>query len=263
MKILLKIQYIGAAYSGFQCQKNKTAVQNVLTDAAEKVFGVRCNVTGCSRTDAGVHALGFCCTVSPCEDSAEAWCRIPVAKIHRAFREFLPEDISVIAAAEMPDGFHPRYSAKGKSYIYRIWDAPFENPFEKGRSMRCIFPITAEKEEKMRSAANLFLGKHDFSSFMASGSKITDAVRCVTNVNLYRETGGALVFSVSADGFLYNMVRIMAGTLVDVAAGRIEPEDIEKIISCRDRSLAGSTAPAYGLYLNEVFYEDKINWQCN
>lgn len=262
MKILLKIKYIGTPFCGFQCQKNGTAVQNVLTEASEKVFGEKCNVTGCSRTDAGVHALGFCCTVVP-ENNRDGWCRIPTDKIHRAYQKFLPEEISVTAAAQVGDGFHPRYGAMGKNYIYRIWDAPFENPFEKGRSMRCIFPVTEEKTERMKKAADCFLGTHDFSSFMASGSKITDTVRTVTEAKIYRESGGALVFSVSADGFLYNMVRIMAGTLIDTAAGRIDPDDIPRIIEQKDRSAAGATAPAEGLYLNEVFYGEKIDWQCS
>ncbi|MDD6094656.1 MAG: tRNA pseudouridine synthase A, partial [Clostridia bacterium] len=237
MKILLKIKYIGTPFCGFQCQKNGTAVQNVLTEASEKVFGEKCNVTGCSRTDAGVHALGFCCTVAP-ENSRDGWCRIPTDKIHRAYQIFLPEEISVVGAAEVGDDFHPRYAAKRKQYIYRIWDAPFENPFEKGRSMRCIFPVTEEMEERMKTAAQYFLGKHDFASFMSSGSKVTDTVRTVTDSGIYRESGGALVFTVSADGFLYNMVRIMAGTLIDTAAGRIDPDHIPRIIEQKDRSAA-------------------------
>ncbi len=262
MKILLKIKFIGTPFCGFQSQNNGVAVQNVLTEASEKVFGQKCMVTGCSRTDSGVHALGFCCTVEPKFKKEAVWCTIPTEKIHRAYAAYLPEEISVVAAAEMPESFHPRYSSKGKNYIYRIWDAPAEDPFEKGRSMRCIFPVTAEKEEKMREAAKHFDGKHDFASFMASGSKITDSVRTVTKTEIYREAGGALVFSVSADGFLYNMVRIMAGTLIDVAAGRLGAEEIPAVIEKKDRTTAGATAPAEGLYLREVFYGEEINWQC-
>ncbi len=257
MKYLLKIKYIGTAYCGFQCQKNGVAVQNVLTDAATKVFKCPCKVTGCSRTDSGVHALGFCATVEPLEEV-----NIPAGKLHRAFSAFLPDDIAVIAAAEVFEDFHPRYSSKGKNYIYRIWDGLYEDPFEKKRSMRLTPTITEKELLRMKEAAKYFLGKHDFSAFMAKGSKITDPVRCVTASSVHREDGGCIVFSVSADGFLYNMVRIMVGTLVDVAKGRIEPEDVATIIESGDRTKAGITAPPEGLYLNEVFYEENIDWKC-
>lgn len=259
LKVLLKIRYIGTAYCGFQCQKNGVAVQNVLTDAAKKVYGTPCLVTGCSRTDAGVHALDFCCTVESADGQAA---NIPVGRIHRAFNSVLPPDIRVIGAASVDGDFHPRYGCKGKNYIYRIWDAPWEDPFESGRSMRCIFRVTDEKLARMQKAAEQFIGTHDFSAFMAKGSKITDTVRTVTLAKVVRD-GGAVVFSVSADGFLYNMVRIMAGTLLDVAAGRTEPESISDIILSGDRSRAGQTAAACGLYLNEVYYDSPLQWQCD
>ncbi len=257
MKYILKIKYIGTAYCGFQCQKNGVAVQNVLTEAAEMVFKCPCKVTGCSRTDSGVHALGFCATVEPERDI-----RIPAGKLHRAFATFLPDDIAVIAAADVADDFHPRYDSKGKNYIYRIWDGLYEDPFEKKRSMRVTPPLSETELLRMKKAAGYFLGKYDFTSFMAKGSKITDAVRTVSTSEVWREENGCVVFSVSADGFLYNMVRIMVGTLLDAARGKIEPEDVEKIIASCDRSNAGSTVPPEGLYLNEVFYDGNIEWKC-
>ena len=258
MKLLLKIKYIGTAYCGFQCQKNGVAIQNVLTDASEKVFKCSCRVTGCSRTDSGVHALGFCATVEP-----ERECTIPAGRVHRAYSQYLPEDISVVAAAEVPDSFHPRYSVKGKNYIYRIWDGVYEDPFEKNRSMRLTPSITDEGLERMKLAAGSFVGKHDFSSFMAKGSKIVDTVRTVTEASVYRENGGCIVFSVTADGFLYNMVRIMAGTLVEVGQGKISYESIKDIIAACDRKASGVTAPPEGLYLNRVYYPEEPLWQCN
>ena len=257
MKYILKIKYIGTAYCGFQCQKNGTAVQNVLTEAAGKVFKCPCAVTGCSRTDSGVHALGFCATVEPKDDV-----KIPAGKLHRAFAAFLPDDIAVIAAAEVEDDFHPRYDSKGKNYIYRIWDGLYEDPFEKKRSMRLTPTLSDREILLMKRAASHFVGKHDFSAFMAQGSKIVDAVRTVKSAEVYRDASGCVVFSVSADGFLYNMVRIMVGTLVDVAKGRILPDDIPKIIDSCDRRNAGITAPPEGLYLNEVFYDCDIDWKC-
>lgn len=262
MKLLLKISYLGTDFCGFQCQKNGTAVQNVLTEASKNLFGEDCNVTGCSRTDAGVHALGFCCTVAPKAERAD-WCKIPVGKIHRAYSAYLPDTVTVTAAASVPDDFHPRYSAKGKNYIYRIWDYPWDSPFEKERSMRLNYPVTGERLQNVMRAAKYFEGTHDFNSFMATGSKITDTVRTVTECTVYREKeNGALVLSVSADGFLYNMVRIMVGTLTEVASGKRKPEDIPRIIEEKDRSAAGVTAPACGLYLQKVFYDEKINWEC-
>ena len=257
VKYILKIKYIGTAYCGFQCQKNGVAVQNVLTDAAVRVFKCPCMVTGCSRTDSGVHALGFCATVEPKEYAV-----IPAGKLHRAFSAFLPDDIAVVAAAVVDDSFHPRYSSKGKNYVYRIWDGPNEDPFKKKRTMRLTPAVTDAELLKMKAGAEHFLGRHDFSAFMAKGSKITDPVRCVTEAEVYRDGDGCIVFSVSADGFLYNMVRIMVGTLVDVARGRISPEDVAAVIESGDRARAGITAPPEGLYLNEVFYEEGIDWKC-
>ncbi len=256
MKYILKIKYIGTAYCGFQCQKNGTAIQNVLTAAAEKVFGCPTMITGCSRTDSGVHALGFCATAEPKNEVA-----IPAEKLHRAFAAYLPDDIAVVAAAEVADDFHPRYSAKGKRYVYRICDARAEDPFEKQRSMRSN-PVSDEALSRMQAAAAHFVGRHDFCTFMAKGSKIVDTVRCVTESRVYREEGGCIVFSVAADGFLYNMVRIMVGTLLEVGKGKLAPEDIPAVIDSRDRGKAGTTAPPYGLYLKEVFYEENIDWKC-
>ena len=257
MKLLLRVRYNGAAYCGFQYQKNAVSVQGELTEAAQRVFGEPCRITGCSRTDAGVHALNFCCTAE-----ADGECRIPTGKIHKAFEAVLPQDISVAAAAEVPSDFHARYDCRGKKYVYRICDAPFSDPFEVGRSERCLRPISDETVDKMSAAAQCFAGTHDFASFMAAGSKITDTVRTVFKANVKREAENIVTFTVSADGFLYNMVRIMAGTLLDMAAERIPFSDMSDIIAARDRSRAGRTASACGLYLSEVFYDIPIDWRC-
>ncbi len=262
MKILLKVQYIGTAYCGFQCQKNGASIQEVLTQAAERVFGRPCSVTGCSRTDAGVHALGYVCAVSPADGEMAGWCSIPVSKIHRAFVPFLPPDISVCAAAGMEDTFHPRYDAVEKEYIYRIWDAPYADPFVCGRSYHSIRRITQEGLSRMQAAAAAYVGRHDFRAFMAGNPEKKDTMRTVMHACVERQTDGMIQFSVSADGFLYNMVRIMTGTLLDVAAGRISERDIPEILSCGDRSRAGFTAPPAGLYLRWVRYPSQIPWQC-
>ncbi len=263
MKLLLKVSYIGTEYSGFQCQKNGRAIQNVLTEAAGKVFGFPCDVTGCSRTDAGVHALGFCCTVSPRERAEEKWCSIPASKVNRAFAPYLPTDIAVVAAAAVSDDFHPRYSSKGKEYIYKIWDAKYDDPFVAGRAYRHRRGVSEEGIRRMQKAAENLVGYNDYSAFMATGSKITDARRTVYYANVERTADGMICFKVAADGFLYNMVRIMAGTLMDCAHGKFEPEDVKSIIASKDRSRAGFTAAPEGLYLSRVFYDEDIAWQCD
>ena len=258
MKLLLKISFIGTNYHGFQCQKSGRAVQNIMTDAAEKTFGFPCNVTGSSRTDAGVHAAGFCLTVEP-KDKRENWCTVPVERVHRAFAPNLPSDIAVVGAAAVSDDFHPRYSSKGKEYVYKIYDGVTDDPFLCERTLRRRIPVTDAGLERMKRAAEHFVGRHDFASFMASGSKITDSVREVYYARVERE-GDTICFTVCANGFLYNMVRIMAGTLLDVASGKLAPEDIPGIIESKNRARSGFTAPPEGLYLNRVLYEEEIEF---
>ncbi len=262
MKLLLKISYIGTGYSGFQCQKNGRAIQNILTEAAERVFGFPCNITGCSRTDAGVHALGFCASVAPCDGRSEGWCSIPTGRISCAFAPHLPADIAVVAAAEIPDELHPRYASKGKEYVYKIWSGRADDPFKVNRYCRFRRPLTEEGIERMKRAAEHFVGTHDFSAFMASGSKIEDAVREVYYARVEDNGEGEVSFTVAANGFLYNMVRIMAGTLLDCAVGKFSPEDIPAIIESKNRNNAGFTAPPEGLYLSRVFYDEKIDFKC-
>lgn len=252
MKLLLKIAYDGAAFCGFQYQPGKRTVQGVLTDAFSSLYGFGVNVTGCSRTDSGVHALGFCLTLS-CRDDGNIM-KIPASKVAKAAATVLPGDIAVLGAAEVPDDFHPRYSALGKEYMYKIYDSEIPSPFLRGRAMYFPRRLGEEQITLMNSAAGYFLGEHDFTSFMASGSKIKDARRRVLSSSVSRGEDGLVTFSVSADGFLYNMVRIMTGTLLGVAAGRYKPSDIAEIIDAENRAAAGETAPPYGLYLKRVIY---------
>ncbi len=261
MKILLKIAYDGSRFQGFQFQPQVRTVQSVLTETVSSVMGIPCNVTGCSRTDSGVHATGFCAAISPVSAEPEGWCRIPVSKLHRPLNEKLPLDLSVLAAASVPDDFHPRYSVVSKTYEYRIYTGLPRDPFMENRTFHAL-PITAEGKEHMRSAANLFIGKHDFASFMAVGSKIKETYRTVYSSSI-GEKNQLLVFRVSADGFLYNMVRIMVGSLLDVAYGRMTEERIIKALNLHNRTLAGFTAPPHGLYLTDVCYDRQINWECD
>ncbi len=263
MKLLLKIAYNGAAYCGFQAQADGRAIQNVLTDAFSKMLGFPCAVTGCSRTDSGVHADGFCAVLAPRDEKAsDSWCTIPPARFHRAANVHLPDDIAVMGSAAVPDSFHPRYDAVGKEYEYRIYDTPNRNPFLNGRAYHSPRRISDAALDVMNEAAALFVGRHDFGSYMSAGSKITDSVRCVQSASVVRRDDGLLVYRVQADGFLYNMVRIMTGTLLECAYGARTVRSVaESLIDAR-RENAGFTAPPEGLYLMRVLYPFEINWQC-
>ena len=252
MKILLHISFLGTNYSGYQIQKNAPTVQGALCEAAERVFGVKCDITGCSRTDSGVHANHFCATVSE-HGKAGIETTIPISKIPTVFGSVLPSDISVFRAEEVDDNFHARYDVAYKEYVYKIYDKPQQNPFFADRSLHYPRGIDDLTVDKMNEAARRFVGKHDFVSYMASGSDIKDTIREVIDARVFRD-GDFVVFKVSANGFLYNMVRIFMGTLILVAEGKIAADDIDRITASKDRSLAGATAPAHALYLNRVVY---------
>lgn len=260
MKLLLKIMYNGRNFMGYQFQPDVRTVQGTLTSAVSACMGFPCKVTGCSRTDAGVHALGFCCTAEPAGEYEENWLRIPVGKVHRALSRFLPEDIAIAGESEVTRDFHPRYSVVSKEYIYRMYDTVGTDPFLTGRAWHLKHPVTEEGLARMNEAAAYLIGYHDFTSFMAAGSKIEDARRTIESLAVVRE-GRELVLRVRADGFLYNMVRIITGTLADCAHGTMEPDDLGRILEKRDRCAAGKTAPADGLYLNDVTYDREIIWK--
>ncbi len=252
MKLLLKISFLGTNYNGYQVQPDKPTVQHMLNEAAARIFGFECDIVGCSRTDSGVHANEFCVCVSK-KGENELDCTIPMRSVPLAFNSVLPEDISVLFAETVESDFHPRYDVKSKEYVYKIWNSPIKNPFLADRAYHVPQVYSDQTVEKMNEAAKHFCGRHDFCSFMAQGSKIVDTVREVKSAEVYRE-GELVLFRVSADGFLYNMVRIMCGTLLLVAQGKAEPEDIDKIIESKNRKNAGITVPACGLYLNKVEY---------
>lgn len=277
MKLLLRIAYDGTHYCGFQKQDNGLSVQEALTEALSKTLGFPCSVTGSSRTDAGVHALGFCAAIAPVTKShqvamphqvtmslGEDWLSIPPAKFHRAAKRFLPADIAITGACLVPDEFHPRYSVVGKTYLYRMSDRPFHDPFCTDRVWETYVPFTEEQVAHMEKVGQVLLGKHDFASFMASGSKITDPTRTITALTVRRTGPGSITLRVSADGFLYNMVRIITGTLWEFGKNLRPIEELEAILAAKDRTKAGKTAPACGLYLEEVEYpgEYGIVWQC-
>jgi len=256
MKLLMKIRYVGTAYCGYQVQPNAISVQRRLNEAALALFGYECDVVGCSRTDSGVHANAFCATVARrgCETLETS---IPCERIPLALSAHLPDDISVFDACWVDETFHARYDVKEKEYIYRIYNAPVRNPFEADRAAHVPRRIDDEGLARMNLAAARLVGTKDFAAYMAQGSSVASTVRTVTLACVERE-GDVLVFRVAADGFLYNMVRILAGTLLDVGLGKLSPEDIDRITEGRDRASAGMTMPACGLYLHRVDYGDRV-----
>lgn len=252
MKLLLKISYLGTAYCGYQVQTNGATVQQKMNQATEAVFGFPCDIVGCSRTDSGVHANEFCLTVAK-KGQENLEFSVPLEKVPTALNCRLPADISVMEATLVSDEFHARYDVKYKEYVYKIWNGNQKNPFLADRAFFPQTPITKEGVEAMNAAAKRFVGTHDFASYMATGSKIKDTVRTVFYADVTEEEG-TVTFRVAADGFLYNMVRIMTGTLLEVARENLLPEDVSKITEEKDRRRAGATAPAHGLYLNRVSY---------
>lgn len=246
-KIAFTIMYDGTYFHGWQVQKNAVTVQETLQNAFFKVLGFRPDVSGCSRTDSGVHANMYVC-----HTDAEG-IRIPPDKLPKALNAQLPPSVAVCSAELKDDSFHARYSCLGKEYVYKIWNAHYRNPFLDGK---CMFVPRTFDIERAAFCEREFVGKHDFSSFMSQGAKSTVAENPVRTVKYFKVSreGNLVTVTVAADGFLYNMVRIMVGTYIDCAEGRLCEGDVASIIEKKDRSFAGDTAPACGLYLNKVFY---------
>lgn len=243
MKYLIEIAYLGTRFAGFQVQPGKITVQSTLQDAIEAVFGARLPLKGGSRTDSGVHARQYFATF----DSDKT---IPTERLPLALNAKLPPDVSVKSARIVPDDFHVRHDVELKEYEYLLLNSRIRDPFLYKRAYQCRV-LTPEQIGIMREAAEFFVGTHDFAAFMAAGSKIADTVRTVKYLRILQE-GDLIRIQIAADGFLYNMVRIIVGTLIDCANCRVKLCDMPKIIESKDRSKAGSTAPADGLYLNCV-----------
>ena len=247
MKYFAKIKYLGTEFHGFQVQPQLRTVQGELCRALGELFSSPVKVTGCSRTDSGVHANEFALTVE-CDTAT-----VPPAKLPVAVARFLPNDLSLFYAEAVDEEFHPRYDVKSKEYLYRIKNSPVYDPFEYGRAWIIYPEITEEKLALMKKAASHIIGRRDFSAFMAEGSDVTDTVRTVFSLDIDKN-GSDIEIRISADGFLYKMVRIIVGTLIEVAYGRIFPDFLPEIINSKNREKAGPTAPPEGLYLNKVFY---------
>lgn len=242
-RVLLYIAYDGTDYHGWQVQKNAITVQEVLCKAVTKMLGKTHDVVGTSRTDAGVHARHFTCHID-CEDN------IPETAFIRGLNSLLPADIAVLDCKRIPNDFHARYNALSKTYRYYIYNSNKKDPFKLRYSWQIERPLDIDK---MNEFAKQIIGTHDFYAFSSSGRTVEDTVRTVSECYFTREND-YVVLTVSANGFLYNMVRIIVGTAVGVSDGKINPTDIPEIINSKMRDKLGLTAPAQGLFLEKVHY---------
>ena len=241
---LICISYDGTEFCGYQIQDNGRTVGGVMLKALQRVFGEVVNMAGCSRTDSGVHALNYFI-------SFKAESNMSPETVVKAVNANLPDDVAVKSCREVSDDFHARYSVVSKEYEYRMYTSSVRSPFLRNHALFLRYPLNVEL---LNEAASHFVGTHDFRSFMSSGSKITDTVRTVYKAEVKELSDGTVTFNIAADGFLYNMVRIAVGTLLEVQQGKIKPDEIKNIIEACDRNKAGFTAPPQGLYLKKVNY---------
>lgn len=247
-RIKLITAYDGTNYHGSQIQNNGETIEGVLKRELSSLLKEEITLIGASRTDAGVHSRGNVYVF-------DTESRIPPEKFTYALNARLPEDIRIQHSEEVPQDFHPRHQDTIKTYEYRILNRRLPLP-----EYRLYAHFTYEKLdlEKMQEACVYFIGEHDFASFCAAGSQVESTVRTIYDLQLRKE-GELLTISITGNGFLYNMVRIIAGTLLKVGSGQIRPEEIQKIIDGKDRSLAGPTAPAKGLTLVKIRYPEYEN----
>ena len=245
---LLTLAYDGTNYCGFQVQPNGRSVAQTFQDGLEAVLHSRPDIKGCSRTDAGVHALGFALNF-------HAETRIPPEKLPLAINQHLPPDIRVLCARVVPEEFHARYAAHTKTYLYRIHNHPIDSPFDEKYYTRVPRRLDVDA---MQRAAEQFVGKHDFLALCAAGSSAAahgDTVRTITDCHVTRK-GDEIDIEVTADGYLYNMVRILAGTVLQAGLGKMNPAAVPALLQSRNRGQAGPTLPARGLFLWDVQYPD-------
>lgn len=258
-RILLRVAYDGTNYHGWQVQPNAKTIEDELNRVLTQLTGEKIQVTGASRTDAGVHALGNVAVF----DTAS---KIPAEKFSYALNQRLPEDIVIQSSLQVADDFHPRHCDCCKTYEYDILNRTFPLPAYRNTAYFLYGDLDLDA---MRRACQAFPGEHDFASFCAAGAQVQTTVRTIYSLEVLEQplavTGRGvssqrsperlLTIRVRGNGFLYNMVRIIAGTLVEVGRGHIRPEEVEGIIAACDRAKAGPTAPARGLRLVEIKYD--------
>ncbi len=241
MRVLIFVSYDGTSYGGWQKQNNAPSIEEELDRAISDLFGQEIHVIGASRTDAGVHSAGSAAVF-------DVESRMPAEKVAYALNARLPEDIRVMSSREVPSDFHPRHTDTVKTYCYRIYTGRIMDPRYRLYMHQVYVPLDIEK---MRAAAKVLEGEHDFKSFSSTATQVTDFVRTIYEIEVV-EVDHGIEIRVTGNGFLYNMVRIIAGTLIDVGRGQIEVSAMEGILEARNREAAGPTAPAKGLALEEI-----------
>lgn len=246
-RILLVVAYDGTRYCGWQVQPNGITIEEVLNKALTELLQEPIIVTGASRTDSGVHALGNVAVF-------DSETKIPGEKISYALNQRLPEDIVIRESREVEEDFHPRRCVSRKTYCYRILNSRFPIPTERLYSNFVYYPL---QEVLMEEAAVCLIGEHDFKSFCSTRTQVTDTTRTIYDIKVER-TGEAITIRITGSGFLYNMIRIIAGTLIKVGLGAIPPLKVKEILEKKDRSYAGPKAPAQGLILEKIEYSNKI-----
>lgn len=246
MRVKLIVAYDGTNYHGWQLQPSMVTIEAVLNKALSELLGEEIFVIGASRTDAGVHSRG---NVAVFDTNT----KIPPEKIAYALNGRLPEDIVVRDSRRVPERFHPRHCDSRKTYEYRILNSRFPDPAERF----CTYFYHHKLDvEKMQRASSCLVGEHDFKSFCSAHAAVESTVRTVYDVTVGRQ-GEIIKIRITGSGFLYNMVRIIAGTLIQAGGGIIEPEDVGKILAAKDRSAAGPTAPARGLTMLGIEYDEE------
>ncbi len=241
--IKIEIEYDGTNYCGWQIQQNGITVQEEIMKALKKLTGKDIMVHGSGRTDSGVHAKGQVANFI-LENG------IPTERILTALNGKLPGDIAVIDAAEAPMNFHAQHSAVAKRYIYHIYESKYKSAFLENYSYHVYYRLN---HDRMREAAEMLIGTHDFRAFMASGSDVKDTVRTIYELDIVKKDKSLYIY-IKGDGFLYNMVRIIVGTLVEIGSGRMQTGRINELFETGERSKAGHTAPPQGLFLDKVYY---------
>lgn len=244
MRVKLVVAYDGTDYCGWQVQPNGITVEEVLNRELSRLLKEEITVTGASRTDSGVHSLG---NVAVFDTDT----RMPAEKISYAINQRLPEDIVVQDSCEVPEDFHPRFAASQKTYEYKILNRKFPMPTLRRDTLFYCHPLD---EGRMRQGAQFLVGTHDFTSFSSVKAQTNTFVRTVYELTVERTEDDIFHIRITGNGFLYNMVRIIAGTLLLVGAGKLEPEDVGRILAAKDRGAAGPTAPAHGLTMIGITY---------
>ena len=241
--VCLILEYVGTNYCGFQRQKNGITIQEILENAIQEAIGENCKTYPSGRTDAGVHAIGQVVNFFTS-------CLLPGERFKNVLNNILPSDIRIKESFEVDKDFNSRKSAKSKTYIYKIFNNKDMSVFDVGRKLKCEYNLDVDL---MKKGAKLFEGEHDFSSFVATNATTKTTVRTIFSAN-FAQNGADLIFEISGNGFLYNMVRIIVGTLIDLGRGKLTLEDIKSLLTTKNRQKAGKTVSPDGLYLKEVNY---------